>query len=659
MHPDNYIPGNSLVLPISINSNNYIYIIILYIIIILIISIIFNKILLNNNNNNILKINNHLINNNLLIINNNKLNNNLINNNNNNKLNNIIIKRNLIYFNKLILINSLFKTKRISYMRSLIINIGSNIEDKIIKDYNLLPLINNKNNKLNLRINNLLLNINLLTSINSNKDIINNLLKISLKQLEIIKLNNLDFRNLINGLFQAEGHIGYEFYTPLSYKGRPLVFIQLNASLESILLFKQLNNVFNNKINYIIYLNKSGIYSIRIYSRNIDFIINHFKPYINNIYGDKFRGLLFLIKINYLLNIILIDNIIKIIYLAYNLVDNSQRKINYQDKLNIVLNKNNIINIFNNNNNNYNNILNNYINNIIINNINHYKFNICWLLGFFLGDGSLNTFIRDTNKLNISLPYYVLVLNINQKNTKENIELLNIISNNLINKYNIKTILKISKDNKKYELSILNIIELEKLIKLFNEYIYYWYLRKHQLSFLSKILLVKKSSKYWIILSLLRINLLKEFIILQYNNRLLTNSNKIILININDIKLYLNNFNINYNIDYIKLLLKFNNKLNKYYFPIYLSYSSLNLLFSIYYYNNIINIFNNKYNNYKLPIFIHYLNNNKGYSVSLPIKLKPKIKYFYFSLNINSLNLAIKYKNDILFKWLIDNKLLL
>lgn len=629
-HPDNYIPGNPLVTPASINKQ-YIYI--------LIIIIIININLYNNNklNNIIYNYNKELYNNTFIISLYNKS---IINKSN--KLNNKIIKR--IFISLTILNNKLLiKNKDLNN------NINNiTLYDKIkliniIKDYNLVPSINNKL----IKIRKLLLNINLLSNLNSNKEIIKDLLNIPLNKLDIIKLDNISFKNLINGLFQAEGHIGYEFYTLLSYKGRPIVFIQLNASLESIILFKQFNNIFNNIINYLIYLNNSGYYSIRIYSRNINFIINKFKPYINNVYGDKFRGLLFLIKIHYLLTIPLDINIKKIIYLVYNLIDNSQRKLLLLIKINIVLNNNN-------NNDLDNNYYNNYIKNIININHNPYKFNICWLLGFFIGDGSLITYIKNNKIIDISLPLYIIELKISQKYTEDNIKLLNLISNNLINQFNIKTKLRLL-DNK-YEIIILNHIELNKLINLFKQYNNYWYLRKHQLTFLSKFLSLKRLSKYWIIGSLLRINLLREFIILQYNNRLLINNSKrLSLITIKDIELYLKDLNINYNIEHIKLIFKYNNDNNKYYFPKYLTYSSLILLLTLNYYNNIIKVFDNKYKD--LPIFIHKYK-NKGYFVSLPIKLLPKIKYFYFSLTLNTLYEAIKYKNNLLYEWLINNKLL-
>jgi hypothetical protein len=80
--------------------------------------------------------------------------------------------------------------------------------------------------------------------------------------------HNKDFRLIMNGLFQAEGHIGGELLKPNTIDFRPLVYISLNASKKSIELFKYLNNEFNNKLNYQVSLNNSGIYHIRIYTRN-------------------------------------------------------------------------------------------------------------------------------------------------------------------------------------------------------------------------------------------------------------------------------------------------------------------------------------------------------------------------------------------------------
>ena len=119
-----------------------------------------------------------------------------------------------------------------------------------------------------------------LTKLNSSKEEIENQLKL----LDSSQYNSEEaFRLLINGLFQAEGHIGGEFLSHNkknidslqkeeikqsdNIKFRPIVFISLNASSETIKLFKRLNNVFNNKLNFLVTLNKSGIYHIRIYTR--------------------------------------------------------------------------------------------------------------------------------------------------------------------------------------------------------------------------------------------------------------------------------------------------------------------------------------------------------------------------------------------------------
>lgn len=96
-----------------------------------------------------------------------------------------------------------------------------------------------------------------------------------------------DFKLLINGLFQAEGHVGGYFETQDSATFNPLVYISLNASKESIALFKKFNNAFNNKLNYVVSENKSGIWHIRIYSKSWELIINQWIPYFDSVYGDK------------------------------------------------------------------------------------------------------------------------------------------------------------------------------------------------------------------------------------------------------------------------------------------------------------------------------------------------------------------------------------
>lgn len=102
---------------------------------------------------------------------------------------------------------------------------------------------------------------------NSNKDEILNLLNKDIDN-ENKYIGSKAFQQLANGLFQAEGHIGGYFELNHTSTFRPICYISVNATDESIKLFRILNKNFDNQLNYAISLNKSGLYHIRIYTRD-------------------------------------------------------------------------------------------------------------------------------------------------------------------------------------------------------------------------------------------------------------------------------------------------------------------------------------------------------------------------------------------------------
>jgi hypothetical protein len=70
--------------------------------------------------------------------------------------------------------------------------------------------------------------------------------------------NSDEIKSILNGYFQAEGHIGGYFSNKQSVTFNPLVFISQNASIESIKLFKIMNHEFNNELKYNLYKLNSG-----------------------------------------------------------------------------------------------------------------------------------------------------------------------------------------------------------------------------------------------------------------------------------------------------------------------------------------------------------------------------------------------------------------
>lgn len=279
------------------------------------------------------------------------------------------------------------------------------------------------------------------------------------------------FRQLINGFFQAEGHIGGYFET--KFRFRPIVYLSQNASEHSIELFSQLSLTLNDQMNWVILKNDSNIFHIRIQSRDWNFIINTFISYFSLVYGDKYKGLKKLNEIHKCIsnpdlknNIELIKNLY---YLAYNLVDYSQRKINLNDALLMVTGTkfisehSKIFKSYNDSNNNI---------------------TLLFIIGLYLGDGSLTIRIRNNNNKNI---WFIPVLKISQKITEDNYILLNKIRTYL-NKFNI--ISNISKSNHLYILQIenkTNIIPLLEMMDNFNNFLYF---KKY------RFFNIKKSFKY-------------------------------------------------------------------------------------------------------------------------------------------------------------------
>lgn len=448
---------------------------------------------------------------------------------------------------------------------------------------------------------------------------------------------NQDFRDIMNGLFQAEGHIGGEFIKPNTIQFRPIVYISLNANLKSIELFKLLNSQFNNLLNYQVSLNKSGIYHIRIYTRNWNIIINKWIPYFNNCYGDKHRGLKILIKLYYLINnksiIINDDYKIKFIYLVYNIVDNSQRRLSLNDKINLVLNDSSKkIDLQ---------YLNIYLkstqgsqatighNNNKLNNASgiHFKINIRFLLGFYLGDGTFNIYIRHEDKSLWYIPTFI----ISQKYTKDNDDLLNLIKIYL-NDLGINSNISYPKDKTMVLITIQSIKNIKILYSEFKLYSQYYYNKSDQMYLLEKSCILLGKVKFWREANLILLSLL-------YNAHPSPQPTS-----------WLWGAGSRYAHD-DKNIINGRCVIPPRTDEHYIKYKEI-----------INNYFNDKQNdNYFIT-----LSKNKEWVVTLPIKIKPRQKYYTFINTkseiimdkIEALNLAKDYRNKTLKNWLIENKLI-
>jgi hypothetical protein len=86
------------------------------------------------------------------------------------------------------------------------------------------------------------------------------------------ELNDFDkfknFKYLVNGVFQAEGHIGGYFIKGKYLNFRPVVFIGLTVNIESLKFLVLLNNLFKFKMGYSIEKLPSGKFFIKLISRD-------------------------------------------------------------------------------------------------------------------------------------------------------------------------------------------------------------------------------------------------------------------------------------------------------------------------------------------------------------------------------------------------------
>ena len=410
-----------------------------------------------------------------------------------------------------------------------------------------------------------------------------------------------EFRELVNGVFQAEGHIGGYFPSASTITFRPLVFISQNASDSSIEFLSLLWLILDKNFKFAIYQNESSKYfHIRIYTRDWDFIIKKLIPYFSLVYGDKFKGFIRLKKIFDLLirprltegegqkksNLLSPPSKVRIINLAYNLVDNPRKKTLISDKIFSVLGETNC---------------SEYSDNIETYPDNRKSLSILFIFGFLLGDGNFSIRIRDT-KTGV---WFIPIIRLEQKDTLDNSNLLNNIEKYL-NKLNIKgRIHRYAKthnsshivftiDNKTSVHNFFNIIKKHREL-------FFW--KKEQLELILKsFIIMSVAARHW-----------KE--------------SQIALLRV----LYNNNSNREFSFNYWE--------------------------------KRLVELYVERKKASTSNEFYITMSKNVAWAVNLPValKMKPKTKYFFFKTYNNSkekaFNAAIEYRNTHLNNWLIDKGL--
>ena len=297
----------------------------------------------------------------------------------------------------------------------------------------------------------------------------------------------LNFQKLVNGFFQAEGYVGGSFLNEKSHKVKPKIAMTQNASAESIKFFC-LFLVINPEFKIYISRNKTFIFHLILSVSNWKSVIKAI-PYFSFTYGNKHKGFARLKDI-YFLSIKLShvksrgkikkDLLEELLILGYNTVNLSQKKLNLEEKMKIVLNK----------------PLNFKKSHLILNKYtdNNFALNILFILGFFLGDGNFSFRIRDEGKGLWFIPRFRFF----QKNTLEN----NLFYKNIekfLHNLEINSLLSETKEEKR-----LVVVTIEGInnCKIFYNHIlnysnfFFW--KQYQLSSLRNyFILANVSARHW------------------------------------------------------------------------------------------------------------------------------------------------------------------
>jgi hypothetical protein len=272
------------------------------------------------------------------------------------------------------------------------------------------------------------------------------------------KGSDKEFCILANGFWQAEGYIGGIFRSGLNFY--PLCTATQLFSVESAIFFIRLDKALCNKGTFSITLNSFGKFVIAYRLSGWDTFFSVFVPYFYMLYGDKYRAIFKLKKIYTLKNYIKhnSDNMSKVLLvsIAYSLTAHSPRyKVSLEDKLlsldlDLALLKE-LPKI-------------SYKENVI-------KPSFLFILGFFLGDGTLHLKLEWKKKN--STVVIVPLFNILQSNVEYNQYIMEIITNTL-NALKIKTSLE--KNANRYTLTVKGISNVfNSLFPLLKNYSHFLY----------------------------------------------------------------------------------------------------------------------------------------------------------------------------------------
>lgn len=272
------------------------------------------------------------------------------------------------------------------------------------------------------------------------------------------KGSDKEFCLLANGFWQAEGYIGGIFRSGLNFY--PLCTATQLFSVESAEFFIRLDKALNNKGTFSITLNSFGKFVIAYRLSGWDTFFSVFVPYFHMLYGEKYQAILKLKKIHALKPLIKdnTDNMSKVLLvsLVYSLTAHSSRyKVSLEDKLlslglDLALLKE-LPKV-------------SYKENVL-------KPSFLFILGFFLGDGTLHLKLewKERNCTVVLVPLF----NIVQSNIESNKYIMETMANAL-NALNIKTYLEKSANT--YTLTVKGIYNVfNSLFPLLKNYSHFLY----------------------------------------------------------------------------------------------------------------------------------------------------------------------------------------
>ena len=225
-----------------------------------------------------------------------------------------------------------------------------------------------------------------------------------------------EFQALANGFFQAEGFVGILFRDLIGLSLFPLMSINQLYTPESLAFFVRLHYALDCVGVFSVVVNDSGNLMIVYRLKGWTAFFNTFVPYFTMLFGLKYTALLRMARIHQLVNAITLNNNTlllndlqyELVSLVYSLTSltSSRRLYSMEEKL-----------------------LANAINPTASSNLNMfentYTPTFVWILGFFLGDGSLFLSLKWLSKE--ELIHFIPVFALVQKVTTYNLHFMTLM----------------------------------------------------------------------------------------------------------------------------------------------------------------------------------------------------------------------------------------